>query len=167
MRTLLLLRHAKARKAERQRSSASDCARPLSARGREDARELAKRLAKGGLHPDLIWVSPARRTLDTARIVAKRLDYRGKDIKVDPRLYATSAARLAQLVRALGRKRASVLLCGHNPELYRLARRLGASLEKLPTCALVQLRFTVDHWSKVARATLADASVELPRRKRL
>ena len=62
MRTLLLVRHAKARKADRQLSTAIDLARPLSGRGRKDARQMGKRLAKLDLRPDLIWTSPAQRT---------------------------------------------------------------------------------------------------------
>ena len=165
MRTLILVRHAKARKADRQLSTAIDLARPLSGRGRDDARRIGKRLAKLDLHPDLIWVSPARRTLETARILAKKLDYRRRDIKVDPRLYGTTAVRLRQLVRGLSRKRGTVLLCGHNPELYRLARRLGSNLERLPTCSVVQLSFAVDSWSEVGQATLARSRLELPQRK--
>lgn len=165
MRTLLLVRHAKARKADRQLSTAIDLARPLSGRGRDDARKMGKRLAKLDLEPDLIWTSPARRTLETARILAKKLDYRRKEIKVDPRLYGTTASRLRQLVRELSAKRARVLLCGHNPELYRLARRLGSNLEQLPPCGVVQLSFAVDGWSEVGQATLAQARLELPQRK--
>lgn len=166
MRTLLLVRHAKARKADRVRSSALDLARPLSARGRKDARSMGKRLAKLNFQPDLIWASPARRTLETARLLAKKLGYRRKHIKIDPRLYGTTAARLRQLVRELSRKRLRVLLCGHNPELHRLARRLGSNLEELPTCGAVQLSFAVESWSEVAQSTLAQVRVELPRRRR-
>lgn len=165
VRLLLLVRHAKARKASRRLSTCADLERPLSNRGREDARKMGKRLAKRNWHPDLIWTSPARRTLETARILSKQLRYRRKDIKVDPRLYATIVPRLRQLVRALSRKRACVLLCGHNPELYRLARQLGSTLEKLPTCGVVQLRFAVDNWSEVSQATLRQTSLELPRIK--
>jgi phosphohistidine phosphatase len=165
VRTLLLVRHAKARKAGRQLSTAIDLARPLSGRGRKDARRMGKRLAKLDLEPDLIWTSPARRTLETARILAKKLDYRRKDIKVDPRLYGTTASRLRQLVRELSGKRTRVLLCGHNPELYRLARRFGSNLEGLPTCGVVQLGFAVESWSEVGQATLAQARLELPGRK--
>ncbi len=165
MRTLLLIRHAKARKAERLLSTALDLARPLSGRGRDDARRMGKRLAKLKVRPDLIWTSPSQRTLETARILAKKLDYRRKDIKVDPRLYGTTAARLRQLVRELSRKRMNVLLCGHNPELHRLARRLGSNIEELPTCGAVQLSFAVDSWTEVGQATLAQARVELARMK--
>lgn len=165
MRTLLLVRHAKARKADRQLSTAIDLARPLTGRGREDARRMGKRLAKLDFQPDLIWTSPAQRTVETARILAKKLDYRRKDIKIDPRLYGTTAPRLRQLVRELSRKRMNVLLCGHNPELHRLARRLGSNLDELPTCGVVQLSFAVDSWSDVGQATLAQVRVELPQRR--
>src|SRR5207302_4503921 len=105
MKTLFLIRHAK--------SSWNDTAlpdkdRPLSDRGRRDAPKMGKRLAKRDVKPDLILSSPARRALTTAEIIAKKLDYKLKEIVADDRLYASAVhdllnvipARLDQLARA-------------------------------------------------------------------
>src|SRR2546426_8804457 len=57
--------------------------RPLNDRGKRDAPKMGKRLAKRDVKPDLILSSPARRALRTAEGVAKKLDYKRKDIVVD------------------------------------------------------------------------------------
>jgi phosphohistidine phosphatase len=165
IRTLVLIRHAKARK----RHSAAvlariDLARPLIRRGRRDAHTMGKRLARAGFHPDLIWSSPAKRALETARIIAKELRYKRGDIKIDPRLYATTARALLPRLRRLKRPISKVALCGHNPELQSLARRLGAQLDELPTCGVVELEFSAASWTLIGKPTLNRATVDYPRK---
>jgi phosphohistidine phosphatase SixA len=58
----------------------------------------AERLAKRDVKPDLILSSPAMRALKTAEIIAKKLDYRRKDIVVDGRLYAVGADELLDVI---------------------------------------------------------------------
>jgi phosphohistidine phosphatase len=161
---LVLIRHAKAKKAPLISATLADTERPLTKRGRRDARAMGRLLAKRGFHPDLIWASPARRSLDTARLLARQLGYRRKDILVDGRLYATSAVRLLQLIRDLKRNLSRVVLCGHNPELHSAANRLGAAVDSLPTSALVQLTFDARDWSTVASATLVRVRFDRPNR---
>lgn len=150
-RRLILLRHAQASKT----AAHSDAERALTRRGRKDARSVGKRLHRRGFHPDLIWTSPAYRALDTARILARRLGYKRKHIRVDGRLYAATAATLLRLIRRLPADDARVILCGHNPELLSTANRLGADLDELPTCGWVQFKFDVRDWAQVAAANLA------------
>ena len=80
MKTLFLIRHAKSSWDD---TALPDKDRPLGDRGRRDAPKMGKRLAKRDVKPDLILSSPARRALTTAEIVAKKLDYKLKDIVVD------------------------------------------------------------------------------------
>jgi bisphosphoglycerate-dependent phosphoglycerate mutase len=89
MKRLFLIRHAKSSWDD---PALPDKDRPLGDRGRRDARKMGKRLAKRDVKPDLILSSPARRALKTARIIAKKLDYKLKDIVVDDRLYAGAVA---------------------------------------------------------------------------
>ena len=83
MKTLFLIRHAKSSWDD---PALSDKDRPLSDRGRRDAPKMGKRLAKRDVKPDLILSSPARRALTTAEIIAKKLDYKLKDIVENDRL---------------------------------------------------------------------------------
>src|SRR5260370_31813453 len=106
----------------------TDQVRPLAKRGRRDAPKKAKRLAKRDVKPDLILSSPARRALMTAEIIAKKLDYKRKDIVVDDRLYAGTVPGLLDVIHKLGDKLERVMLFGHNPELTELAHRLSSEI---------------------------------------
>jgi len=76
---------------------------------------MGKRLAKRDVKPDLILSSLARRALKTARIIAKKLDYKLKDIVVEavPSQYprspraSCSAPTEAALPEKTGRMRAA------------------------------------------------------------
>jgi phosphohistidine phosphatase len=59
--------------------------RPLNDRGKRDAPKMGERLAKRDVKPHLILSSPATRALKTAKIIAKKLDYKLKDILADKR----------------------------------------------------------------------------------
>ena len=61
MRRLMLLRHAKSNWP----AGVADRDRPLAARGREAAPLIGGYLAEELLLPDLVLISPARRTVET------------------------------------------------------------------------------------------------------
>jgi hypothetical protein len=77
MKTLFLVRHAKS---SWEYTALPDKDRPLNDRGKRDAPKMGKRLAKRDVKPDLILSSPARRALTTAEIIAKKLNYKRRDI---------------------------------------------------------------------------------------
>jgi phosphohistidine phosphatase len=78
---------------------------------RAAGKDLGKRLAKRDVKPDLILSSPARRALTTAEIIAKKLDYKLKDIVVDDRLYAGAVYSLLNVIHGLGDKPERVSAC--------------------------------------------------------
>src|SRR5438270_6969509 len=101
MKTLFLVRHAKS---SRDDPALPDKDRPLNDRGKRDAPKMGKRLAKREVMPDLILSSPAKRALKTAKIIAKKLDYKLADIVVNERLYETGADDLLHVIpRAWGK----------------------------------------------------------------
>jgi phosphohistidine phosphatase len=136
MKTLFLIRHAKSSWDD---TALPDKDRPLSDRGRRDAPKMGKRLAKRDVKPDLILSSPARRALKTAKIIAKKLDYKRKNIVVEDRLYSGAVHDLLNVVQKLGDKLERVMLFGHNPELTELAHRLSSEITHMPTCAVAEL----------------------------
>ena len=137
--------------------------RPLNDRGTRDAPKMGERLAKRDVKPDLILSSPARRALDTAEIIAKKLDYKRKDIVVDDRLYAVTADDLLAFIRGLGDKRERVMVFGHNPELTELAHRLSSKITHMPTCAVAEFTFDAKSWSNVGKDQPAKVALEYPR----
>jgi len=130
MRRLLLLRHAKAERAE---PGTKDLSRVLIDRGRKDAAKIGTYMASHALVPDRVILSPAARTQETWKYAATAFH---------PAPAAMSAERIY----------------GHTPGLHDLALMLVAAgdvdarellREKLPTSGLVIIDFAFDNWSKL------------------
>ena len=137
--------------------------RPLDDRGKRQAPKVGKRLAKRDVKPDLILSSPARRALTTAEIIAKKLDYRLKNMLVDDRLYAGEADDLLNVSHKLRDKLKCVMLFGHNPELTELAHRLSSEITQLPTCAVAEFRFDAKSWSNIGKGKPRKVALYYPR----
>jgi phosphohistidine phosphatase len=161
MKTLFLIRHAKSSWDD---SALPDKDRSLNDRGRRDAPKMGKRLAKRDVTPDLILSSPARRALTTAEIIAKKLDYKLKDIVVDDRLYAGAADDLLKVIHKLGDKLESVMLFGHDPELTELAHRLSSEITHMPTCAVTEFTFNAKSWSNIGKTRVAKVALDYPKK---
>jgi phosphohistidine phosphatase len=160
MKTLFLIRHAKSSWGD---TALPDKDRPLNDRGRRDAPKMGERLAKRDVKPDLILSSPAMRALKTAEIIAKKLDYRRKDIVVDDRFYAVAADDLLDVIHKLDDKLKRVMLFGHNPELTELAHRLSSKITHMPTCAVAEFRFDAKSWSKIGKVKPARVALDYPK----
>lgn len=160
MKTLFLIRHAKS---SWDNSALPDQDRPLNDRGRRDAPKMGERLAKRDVKPDLILSSPALRALRTAEIIAKKLDYRRKDIVVNEGLYAVEADDLLDVIHQLGDQMERVMLFGHNPELTELAHRLSGEITHMPTCAVVEFTFDATSWSKIGTIKPAEVLLDYPK----
>jgi len=104
------------------------------------------------------------RALKTAEIIARKLDYRRKDIVVDDRLYAVGADDLLDVIRKLGDKLERVMLFGHNPELTELAHRLSSKITHMPTCAVAEFTFDAKSWSKIGKVKPAKVTFDYPKK---
>lgn len=153
MRRLLLLRHAKT---DRPEPGERDRERKLTKRGRADAPVIGAYMARHGLIPDLVLLSPATRTEETWRLLETSFA-KPPRVARNERIYNATVDRLMALIRE-GRDAHALLVIGHNPGLHDLATRLIASgdvearervNEKLPTCGLVVIDLAFDDWSKL------------------
>jgi phosphohistidine phosphatase len=151
---LLLLRHAKSEKAE---AGMPDHERRLNARGRNDAPAVGAYMARHGLLPDRVMVSPAARTRETWERLASALGARPRVIH-EERLYNAGSEAILALVKATEPTVHTLLVIGHNPGLHEIARLLIASgdvearerlNEGLPTSALAVIDFAGKDWRKV------------------
>jgi phosphohistidine phosphatase len=108
---LYLLRHADA--GDSSIWTGDDAERPLSKKGRRQAKTLARTLKNLGLRLDAVISSPLLRAVQTAKPVAKAT---GVDLVTDERLgYGFDRRVLASLVRGLGAEVERVVLVGHDP----------------------------------------------------
>ena len=151
MRRLMLLRHAKAAI-----PMGHDMDRPLAPRGREAAPVMGAYLKSEQLFPDLVLVSPSRRTRETWELARPGLGE--VEVRDDPRIYESSAERLLTVIREVGSEVQALLMVGHNPGFGDLARRLvgfgdryafARMTQKFPTAALAVIDFDVPSWADV------------------
>jgi phosphohistidine phosphatase len=112
MRTLILLRHAKAVRAH---EAPDDKSRPLTGRGRREASEAGAAMAAAELKPTLALISTAARTRETA---AFGLADFGLEQRFEDALYHASAEGVWDAFAASDA--ASVVVVGHNPGIGEL-----------------------------------------------
>jgi phosphohistidine phosphatase len=148
MKTLLVLRHAKASSED---SSLADFDRPLNERGRRAADLMGRFLRKKKLCPDLVLSSTAARARETIGLVLEsaRLVV---EVRYEQRLYLASAERLAEIILQIEEDRNQVMLVGHNPGMEELLPRLIGTAAGMPTAALAKIVLDVEKWTDSSRA---------------
>jgi phosphohistidine phosphatase len=145
MRTLILLRHAKAVSAH---EAESDRVRGLTGRGRREAALAGAAMKEAGLKPALALVSTAQRTRETAEHALAGF---ALETRFDDALYHASPEATWNVFKKGGAE--SAVIVGHNPGLAELAAMLvrqahdNSKLARevaghFPTAAFVA--FTVD-----------------------
>ena len=146
-RLLTLIRHAKSS----WKFPLPDFERPLNKRGKRNAVELGQWLAANDIHFDQIVASPARRTMETATLIATQIGYPKKAIATDSAIYHASATTLFDCVRRFDDHYQHVALIGHNPGISMLADLLLSDPlgEEMRTCACAQMRFSATDWSTI------------------
>lgn len=106
--------------------------RPLTARGREEARVLGERLAAAA--PDLVLTSPLLRARETAAAIGKAA---GAEVRVDDRLApGATASALLEAVAAAG---GAVVTVGHQPDCGEIAFALGAGAVDFPPAGVAEI----------------------------
>lgn len=154
-RRLTLLRHGQAQPAD---AAAPDFERPLTQQGRLEARDIAERLLRRGLVPELILTSPAERALGSALILAQTCDIDAAQVRCERELYLATPQAVWRLLADQDDSTRHVLICGHNPGLSELASRLGPAPghRALATCGLVSAAWhepcwqTLEPWTAVS-----------------
>lgn len=155
MKTLYLLRHAKAESAG---PTVDDIDRRLAPRGREACGTVGQYIKSKKYIPSFILCSPAKRTRETFELVMQSAGVAPQH-QFERSLYLTSAEKIIGYLLDMGDNIDSLMVIGHNPSMHHLALTLAQptsselhrELElKYPTGALTVLRFPVDSWSDIA-----------------
>lgn len=154
MKRLIVVRHAKAT----HKPGFADFDRPLTKRGRRDAKAAGEWLGRSGFVPGLVVCSPALRTEQTWDGLAAVLPG-GDGIEVWPErgLYAASADGVLDVIGATPDEVKALLVVGHNPAAQDVVASLtGSAGLAFPTCAIAVLG--VQSWARlVPGAGTADA----------
>jgi phosphohistidine phosphatase len=148
MKRLTLIRHANA---DWKDANVPDFERPLNKRGQSEAEAVGKQLFDQELMPDLLLVSAARRTQQTADIIARKLDLAQRRIKAHEGLYLATIDDILAVVRATGPNVDHLAIVGHNPGISEVAKHLAPAVitADLTTGAACTLTFTASSWAEI------------------
>ncbi|AEV81083.1 phosphohistidine phosphatase [Actinoplanes sp. SE50] len=127
LRTLILLRHAKAETP----GEIADFDRSLTDRGMSDADAAGSWLVDERLHPDLVLCSPARRTRQTWQAASLALAQGNSshgalspEVHYEDQLYYGGRTEVFDLLRAVSDTVRTILLVGHNPTVSEVSALL-------------------------------------------
>ncbi len=162
MKKLIITRHGKAAWSDYEH----DYQRKLTKKGEKRNALLGDFLKERQVFPDLIISSHARRALDTAKIVAAKLDYTLDKIQIDESIYGAYLDTLLNIIYAIDNQYDTVFLFGHNPTFTNLVNYFKA--EKIPhlrTSGSYGVAFDVDRWEDIEHAHRQDLFFVVPREK--
>lgn len=156
MRTLVIMRHAKA-----ESSAPTDFERELTDRGHRDATEAGAWLAAQGIQPDYVLVSAAARTTQTWEDVAAGASWDLTLAEYDESLYTASTDAALDLIREIDDGISTLVVIAHNPTAAYLVQLLddGSGDEEAgnelalgyPTAAVAILSYDGD-WAELDEA---------------
>lgn len=152
-----LIRHAKS---DWETEFKSDHERPLSERGKKNARALRKYLEKIEFKTDLFLVSDSKRTLDTYKSITKNRNLSSEMIATEE-LYESDSEDILLKLRELDSRLENVALLGHNPGIEEIANRLIRGTEdlslsesvfyKFPTSGFLSIQVETDSWEELGK----------------
>ena len=146
MKYLLLIRHAKTE----QNGFDNDFERKLTDRGEEDCELMSDRLKKLKFKPDLIKISAAKRTRQTAKQLGKHLDWKKDSILKLEKLYLASHKVILYEISNTDSDIDSLAIIGHNPGMTELFNYIGnATIDNLPTCGMGLFKLDIKNWNEI------------------
>jgi phosphohistidine phosphatase len=160
-RRITLLRHGRAEPAD---AYPEDYERPLTHRGCIEVQEMASRLVKRNLIPDLILVSPAERAWATAEIIATACELDDKQVQCARELYLATPEKTWKLLAQRPASLHHVMICGHNPGLSALASRFGPKPERrdLATAGIATATWYGAEWTTLQPESATSCQIDDP-----
>jgi phosphohistidine phosphatase len=151
MKTLIIIRHGKSSWAY---PDLEDFYRPLKPRGINDAFAIGEDLVRRDIFPDLILSSPAIRAMNTAIIIARKLDFPLQRIRANESIYEASTYHLFNLISNVEDSTDTLMVFGHNPSFTSLVNQLqDEPLYNLPTCGVFAIELPIQSWTEIGKAT--------------
>jgi phosphohistidine phosphatase len=145
LKTIILVRNAKSSWDD---LSLKDDERPLTEKGKKNAPDMARRLAKKKVRIDAILTSPARRAKATAEFFAKEYDIPKKKMIVVPELYMADTAAFIKTIKEAPSKADSIAIFSHNNGITEFANSLCVTrIDHMPTCSVFAVKVDIDDWA--------------------
>ena len=154
---LVLIRHGKA---EEGNMDLKDFDRALMPKGYMQAEFVGQALKSKNIQPNYIICSSAKRTVETAHVISKILDYKVSEISCLDKLYLCSHEIfddvLAELQETFTGQ--TIIVVGHNPGIsdYINIKSNSIVYHNLKTCGFAILTIQLSDWATIfnAKATL-------------
>jgi phosphohistidine phosphatase len=148
MKTLYLVRHAKS---SWDLPELKDTERPLLEKGIVKTKKVIKFLKEKKVRVDLMISSPAIRAYETAKLIARGLDYPLEKIVTDRKLYEGNVDDILDVIYTTDKNIDSLMLFGHNPNFSMLADMfLHIGDDFLPTSGVACISFPAEKWEKIS-----------------
>lgn len=139
MKTIILMRHAKAEKLSR--PNQRDFDRALDQRGLAQAQQAVEFILEHAeVHPAWMISSPARRTRQTARPLVDAFDIPPSQWLEAMDLYLGEVDHWLTFLRDLPASTDHVFCVGHNPTISELAHVLSGQFQEMKTAEVYQLQ---------------------------
>ncbi|BDD09708.1 hypothetical protein FUAX_21400 [Fulvitalea axinellae] len=146
---LLIMRHGEA---EWARPGEPDFDRRLSASGRKEASEAGLWMSQNLLIPDVVLVSGAKRTRQTAKRVVSKWYNCNPDIKYLDELYRSNHQQMLGEVNKIKNDFKIALIVAHNPTVTQFVEYLtGIPYGGMSTGSCIEIRFGLDSWAWVSK----------------
>ena len=146
MKTLILMRHAKA---TWDHDLWADFDRPLNPTGESDASRMGRRLARAEMLPDVMLCSSARRTTQTAELIALEVSCADR-VQHKPDLYLCPVSVWEDLIHRFPEAWNCVLCIGHNNGIEDLVSHLRGQQTAMPTAGVAIVR--LENWQGFDRS---------------
>lgn len=161
MKTLYITRHAKS---SWEFPNLSDHERPLLEKGKKRTKKISNYLIRNNIKIDLIISSHAVRAYETAKIIAKAIQYPVDNIRTDQMIYYSGADNLAGLFFDISENINSAMIVGHNPTFTNFANQfLVEKIDWLQTSGIVCLSFDTNKWEEISAANCKTNFVIYPK----
>lgn len=159
MKKLFLIRHAKS---DWSNPFLNDFDRPLNKRGKNDALLMGEILKSKKIKADLVISSPALRAKNTAKVIAKKTNYKNA-IFYDESIYESSLIELENIIYSIENKFNIVFLVTHNPSLNILCSKIIDFYDNIPTCGIIEINFKLNDWSLFSKKNIEFLSFYCPK----
>ena len=145
MKKLILIRHAKSS----WEFNVQDIERPLSNRGKSDAKLMSIILKDLNIEVDHIYSSNSKRTLQTSQIFVKNLELQNVPTNENERLYDFSGEKVESFIRAIPSNLNTVIIFTHNNTCTNLLQKFAGLNKHVPTCGILIFDFDVSLWDEI------------------
>lgn len=150
VKNLYVIRHAQAVQDDYHR----DFDRSLTKKAIGQIIEMSAILKNAEVVPDLVLVSAALRTKQTAEGFATNVGFSKDKIELKENLYNTTVHTLIQEINKVSDDIDTLFLIGHNPSVGMLVDELvGEFGHHFSTAAIAFLQFEIEYWAEVSSNT--------------